>query len=404
MGNKAAILIVGGGILQISAVIKAKELGYVTYVTDLKPNAPAFSEADHCVVLSTRDIEGHKKLALELKEKANLKGVYTQGTDVEVTVAETAKYVGLPGISPEAARNCNNKYLTRKKLEEVGINRPKFELVKGKEELLKAIEKIGLPVIIKPLDNSASRGIKRIDSMEEIDEVYEEALKHRVFDEAILVEEFLKGVEYSVDTVVWDGKVYPAGISDREFDFSKGYALQTGSITPSLLPENIQKEMYDVMQKAATAVGVDKGAFKGDLIVVDNKVLIIEVTARTSGGFDSQYRKPYSFGIDILKATIDIACGKPLDFYDLVPKWVKWSKTFTKFHAPGKIKKINGVEEVLKDPNVKNVFFTAKEGDVIKGYKHCADRTNHIIATGNTLEELNATVSKVLNTLDIEVE
>ena len=66
------------------------------------------------------------------------------------------------------------------------------------------------------------------------------------------------------------------------------------------------------MERAAFALGVDNGAFKGDLIISDGKPRIIEVTARTSGGFDSQYRKPYSFGIDILKATIDIAAGKDL--------------------------------------------------------------------------------------------
>ena len=98
--------------------------------------------------------------------------------------------------------------------------------------------------------------------------------------------------------------------------------------------------MYEVMQKAASAIGVDKGAFKGDLILVKNKVKIIEVTARTSGGYDSQYRKPYSFGIDMLKATIDIAVGKELDFRDIVPRWAKWSKTLSVFPKPGKIKKI----------------------------------------------------------------
>ena len=55
--------------------------------------------------------------------------------------------------------------------------------------------------------------------------------------------------------------------------------------------------MYDLMENAAGALGVTSGAFKGDLVLVDGKPRIIEVTARTSGGFDSQYRKPYSFGI-----------------------------------------------------------------------------------------------------------
>lgn len=404
MPSKPSILIVGGGLLQVVAVEKAKSLGYITYVTDMNKNAPALKVADYPVILSSKDIEGHKKLAKELKASGNLKGVYTQGTDVEFTVAEAAYYAGLPGIRPEAAKNCNNKYLMRTKLKEAGIRKPRFECVQDKSKVRETVKKIGLPAVIKPFDNSASRGLKIIYDISEAEGAFEDAVRNCFYDKMALVEEFLRGEEYSVDTVIWKNKLYPAGISDREFDRSGGYAVQTGSRTPSLLSETLQQQMYELMQKAADILGVDKGALKGDLIVVEGEPFIIEVTARTSGGFDSQYRKPYSFGIDIIKATIDIACGLELDFFDLIPKWNKWSKTFTKFHPPGKIKKISGINEALSIPNIRNIFITAKEGDIVEGFKHCAHRTNHIIAVGNTLEQLNRAVTQCLNTVSIEVE
>jgi len=158
------------------------------------------------------------------------------------------------------------------------------------------------------------------------------------------------------------------------------------------------------MQRAATAVGVDKGAFKGDLIVVNGKPRIIEVTARTSGGFDSQYRKPYSFGIDLIKATIDIAVGKKLDFLDIVPRWFKWSKTFSIFPKPGKIIKIDGIEEAKKISGVKNIFITAKENDIIPDYVHSATRVNHIIIVGKTLHDLNELQEKVKNTIRYQIK
>ena len=158
------------------------------------------------------------------------------------------------------------------------------------------------------------------------------------------------------------------------------------------------------MQKAASAIGVDKGAFKGDLILVKNKVKIIEVTARTSGGFDSQYRKPYSFGIDMLKATIDIAVGKELDFRDIVPRWTKWSKTFSVFPKPGKIKKISGIKTAKKIPGVKDIFIIADKGDIVGDYRHSASRVNFVNIVSNTFENLTVIEKMVRKTIRYEME
>ena len=157
------------------------------------------------------------------------------------------------------------------------------------------------------------------------------------------------------------------------------------------------------MQKAALAIGVDKGAFKGDLILIKNKPKIIEVTARTSGGYDSQYRKPYSFGIDMLKATIDIAVGKELDFRDIVPRWAKWSKTFSVFPKPGKIKKISGIKMAKKIPGVKDIFILANKGDIVSDYTHSANRVNFINIVSDTFENLEVIEKMVRKTISYEM-
>ena len=297
---KPSLLIISAGILQVPAILKAKKLGYHTIVTDQNPKSPGFSHCDEKVYLSTKDIEGHELLAKKLKKSKNLVGVYTQGTDVEYTVAKAAKAAGLPGIDPEVARKCNDKIMMRKLFKSKNVEKMKFQGASNYNQALSAVKKIGFPCIIKPDDNSGSRGITIIKSLSAVKKAFDEAIEGCYHRKEVIIEEFLKGVEYSVDTIVWDGIVYPCGISDRTFLKSSKYRIQSGSLTPSLLPSSIQHEMYEVMQKAASAIGVDKGAFKGDLILVKNKVKIIEVTARTSGGYDSQYRKPYSFGIDML--------------------------------------------------------------------------------------------------------
>jgi len=404
------LLIIGGGILQVPAVDVAHSMGLKVIVADKSLDAPAMKNADVKAQLSTKDIEGTIKYAKAFAENSekgyNLVGVYTQGCDVEVTVAEVAAALGLPGIDVESAHCCNNKIKMRERLGKHNIAGPKFEFADNYEDAKEKALKIGYPLVVKSTDNSASRGVRIIDSEAQLKDACEEAQKYCFYDSRILLEEFLVGDEYSVDTVVYDNILYPGGISDREFDktsdLSKEFAIQTGSLTPSRLPEEMQEKMYDLMADAAKAMGVDKGAFKGDLIICDGEPKVIEITARLSGGFDSQYRKPYSFGINLIKATMDIAIGNPLDFRDLVPKWVKFSKTTSPFPKAGKITAIKGLDEVKNLPGVKNVIMNVKEGDIVEDYKHCANRVGYIIITGDSYEQLKEREKKALETLVIE--
>lgn len=402
--KKKAILIVGAGVLQIAAVKKARELGYFVYITDLDEKAPAVNYADKFFKLSTKDIEGHMRLAKELKKANKIAAVYTQGCDVEYTVAMAAKAAGLSGIKPEAALNCNDKIRMRTILNKKGVDFVKFATAKNEKQAVKAAKKVGFPCVMKPADNSASRGLKVLHNESEVEETFKKALKKCFHRREIIIEKFLKGPEYSVDTIIYKGRMYPAGISDRRFRPIEKYSVQIGSLTPSLLSEEIQSKMYKLMDNAAKALCVNNGAFKGDLVLVNGRPKIIEVTARTSGGFDSQYRKPYSFGIDLLKATMDIATGKPLDPVDLIPKWVKWSKTTTVFPKPGIIKEIKGMEELKKIKGVKNIFQFLKVGDEVKPYKHCASRVNAIVIVADTYDELNKLEERVQKTLKIETE
>lgn len=399
------IMIIGGGILQIPALKKAKELHLKTYLTDGNEQCLAKDHADFFYKVSTKDPEGNAKLATELRRAGKIMAVYTQGTDVEYTVAYAAQKAGLPGINPQAALNCNDKIRMRETLSGHGIEDVKFTKAKTIEELKMAIKKVGFPCYLKPADNCGSRGVARLIDDKDLENVFKEAIESCYLRKEILVESEIPGQEYSVDTVLYQGKLYPAGISDRVFLEKEKYAVQSGSRTPSLLPETIQSQMYGVMEKAARVLGVTDGAFKGDLVLDENnKVKIIEVTARTSGGFDAQLRKPLSFGIDIIKATVDIACGYPLNPTDLVPKWIKWSSTISAFPEPGIVSDIIGIDELKKMKGVHEVIMLVKIGDIIEPYTDCVRRTNHIISSADTLEDLLALEKKILNTLIIKTK
>lgn len=402
---KKGVLIVSGGILQKYALKKAKDLDLFTYLVDASEQCLARDYADKFFKISTKDFKKIAQLAVELRNEKKIHAVYTQGADVEYSVAYAAKKANLPGIDPEAALNCNNKARMRRILYKNNIDQTKFASAKTLNELKEAVKKVGFPCYVKPIDNSASRGITRLTNFDNLEAAFNEAMSSCFLDKEIIVEAEIVGEEYSVDTVIFKKKLFPAGISDRIFLKKKAYAVQSGSRTPSLLPEKIQSKMYEVMENAARALGVTDGAFKGDLALDRNgNIRIIEVTARTSGGFDSQLRKPLSFGIDIIKATIDIALGRSLDPLDLIPKWVKWSSTISSFPKPGKIKKILGLNKLKKIKGVHEVIVQSKIGDIIKPYTDSAKRIIHITSSADTLENLIKLEKRILSTLIIKTE
>jgi len=394
------LLIIGGGVLQQQTLIECNKLGLGKILVDMNPqcfcarsylfNSDYFIEAD---IKNKELVLSQTKKWLRKHRDVKIVGVYTQGCDAAVTVAYVAKRLGLPSIGDEVAFRTNDKVAMRLSLKKTGVRQP---VIYTKDY------EICYPCVVKAVDNCASRGITIVNSVNEFPKAIKNA-KDNSSDHTFLIEEFIDGKEYSVDTIVYKGVVYPGGISDRVFLDKNEYAIQDGSMTPSLLSEEIQKMMYWVMQDCANALGVKWGALKGDLIVNNGHVYVLEVTARLSGGFDSQFRKPYSYGINLIKATIDLACGKPLDFSDLIPKWVKFSQTFTVFPKPGILKEIIGEEELRRIPGIRQVFITKHIGQLIE-YKTCADRVIHIIACEDTYEKLQETIRKARETIRFVTE
>jgi biotin carboxylase len=395
---KEGILIIGGGLLQIPALQRAKEMGYTTHLTDMSSSCAAQPFCDYFYEIDINDFSKTANLAKDLSDKDLISGVYTQGTDAEYTVAYAADKANLFSIGAEVARKCKNKILMREALRDGGVESVNFRKASSFDECVDAAEQVGYPLFIKPSDNSASRGITRVENSDKLNEAYISAREALLTESEVLLESEIVGSEHSVDCVLFNGVLYPAGISDRVFLEKEVFAVQTESVTPSTLPSEIQDKMFKKMERAALAIGVKNGAFKGDLLVdLDGNIRIIEVTARTSGGYDSQYRKPLSFGIDIIKATIDIAMGKMLDFKDLVPKYSLRSKTYSLMPAPGKIIAIEGLDEARGIEGVHKIIVTKEVGESIEEYKDCSIRTNFITIsapTSNKLEQIQALVEK----------
>jgi biotin carboxylase len=382
-----AILIVCGGLLQVPAVPIAHGLGLKVVMTDANPQAAAMRLADEPVVLSIYDAPGHVRLVDDLKRRYNLRGVFAEGADVEVTVATAAAHAGLPGIPVEAALNTKHKARTRLAFDRAGLPNPAWAEVRSLEEAEAAARRIGLPLMVKAIDNSASRGTSRLDEMSALPAALDAARAGSTTGTALL-EECYTGPEQSVE-ILFDeqGRTHRLNIVDRPFDISSGYAIELGHVNPTALGEAERDALFAITERAAEATGVRFGAFKADTIWTDDGPRILEVTARLSGGFDCQWTTPLSSGRNFIRAAMCLAVGMPVDPADLTHWWNRHAVAWVAFPEPGRVVDIGNVDEVLRMTGIAQVFLRVGSGDVIQPYRDCGARPAFVIAVGDTREE-----------------
>jgi biotin carboxylase len=393
------ILIVGAGLLQVPAIEQARERGLRVAVTDRDPGAAGFALADETFVLDTKDVAGHVALARELAARGDLKAVFTEGADVEITVAAAARAVGLPGIDPEAARTCNDKAAFRRRCTQAGLPVPRFEEVGDLAAGQTALAHVGVPAIVKPLDSSASRGTRKIHSAAELEDALEDALRFSSTGTA-LIEECLQGPEQSVETIVADGVHLRCNIVDRPFAFDP-FPIEVGHDNPTALGEAEQDSLYALVELSARAVGIDMGAAKADTMWTTRGPVVLEMTARLSGGFHCQATSPLAHGTNDIKAAMDLALGLPLDPADVTPTRHRHALCRSLFPPPGLITEVAGVEEALALPGVEQVLLRMNVGDEIPSYRNCVDRPCFVITSGDTRAEALTAFARAQETIAI---
>ena len=408
--SKEYFWVIGGGILQVPLIKEANDLNLQTLVTDGNPNCECIGLCDLFFELDIFDIDGHIKLYEDRIKKLdiNILGVLAAGIDAHQTMAYLNKYLKLPGVSPEVSNLVSNKDLFRDKMVELGLEVPAFASISRNDlpNLEKICKKIGFPLIIKNTSSSGSRGTKIFyeSDPKEMERIALEAISVSRSKKA-LIESFWHGTEHTVETIFdINGKFHRCFITDRHFDKSNGYALETGLTHPSQLSLDDQESMYKLAENAARLFNINIGAAKFDMILTDSGPKIIEMTVRLSGGFDCQYLVPAATGKNILKTAILTAIGKPFKKQYLTDNLKRFAVSESIWPQKGKIKEISGLSKAKKIKGYENIFFRYDLGDVVEDYTDCTKRVCFIIASGDSINDARNAMSSIKNSVTILIE
>lgn len=399
---------IGGGVLQEPLICEARALGYNILVTDAAENCVCAHLADIFYAVDIFDIDAHLTLATELSKKHEIVGVLAAGIDAPVTMSRLAEHLGLPGVSSLISETVHYKSKFRDFCKVNGIETPHYKVLGANDlsTLPEILDTFDLPFIIKNVDSSGSRGTKIFytrDNQEEL-RIAKEAIEYSKSD-TFLVESVWLGQECTVETL-YDihGKFHECFITDRIFDYSTGYPIEKGLVSPSQLSNSAQSECFELAERVANKLGIKIGAAKFDMIYTEDGPRIIEMTTRLSGGFDCQYVVPLASGKNIMGAAILTACGGEFPSEFLVDRKNLYAITLSHWPENGEILEVKGTQEALQLPGIEHVFFRKTVGDVVEGFKNCVDRVSFIIATGATLLEAEKNAQRAHDKIELRIQ
>lgn len=383
--DKKSILVFGLGFLQRSLIARCKAKGLFTIGIDPCADAVCKDEVDVFKVVGGQDYEK----TLDVAKRYNVAGVITTATDKPlVMMARVAETLRLPFYSVETAQWSTDKYQMKQRFMLGGVPHAKGKLVKNVDDA----EGLTFPVIVKPRDNSGSRGVKLCGDRHELRECIDEALAFSHLD-TVLVEELIEGQEYSIESIHYDGKTKVIQFTEKKTtDFP--YNVELGHIQPAILSDEVKEEIRTIIERIARALDFNNCGSHTELKIGPRGITVIETSPRFGGDFITSTLVPLSTGLNIDDMLIDISTGVSLSDDDLVPTRHRCSGVLFLSLPEGKIEKIGDLDELKTIKGLHSHYLGLKEGDVVRRIKNSLDRYGDAVFVADTREELESEMER----------
>ena len=416
MKDKKSILVFGVGPLQQSIINRAKLMGLYTVGIDPCEDAICRNDVDAFEVVGGQDYEG----TCAVVEKHGIDAIVTAATDKPlVMMARIAEKYGFPFFSVVTAQWSTDKFQMKQRFELGDVPHARGILLRSEDIVnlklrrnpSKIDSKIGgndfvidfseisgqrpsqelhFPVIVKPRDNSGSRGVKLCRTKEELEQSMTEALEYSKLD-SVLVEEFIDGPEYSIEGLHYDGKSEVIQFTEKKTtEFP--YNVELGHIQPANISEENKHKIREIVAKIGKTLKFENCPSHTELKINERGIFVIETSPRLGGDYITSTLTPLSTGINMEDQLLHIALGENVDTQS--GRVAKASGVCFLNLPCGKVTAIDpAINEVSTWPNVYNFATWLKVGDEIHPITSSLNRYGQFIVKGGTRE-------KVVSSLD----
>ncbi len=258
------------------------------------------------------------------RDRYDIAGVYAVGETLVEPTGLLADALGLPSPGLRATRACRSKYLQRWYLPEFS---PASVVLPPAARATFTAADVSFPAVVKPASRHSSSGVETVRDPAELRAQLDAYLPH----ETVLVEEKVTGQEFSVESLVQDGRVVFASVTRKE-------TTESGTRTFVELSHSVPNELDGVneiildanrrmLERLAFGCGIAHAEWRVD---DTGRAYLMEVAARTPGdGLSILYS--LATGAPMEPELIRIALGEPASY----PAPRRYARQVYLEHEPG---------------------------------------------------------------------
>ena len=261
----------------------AESLGIDLVVASEQP--PPFEMGDRYLEIDCSDPRTAALQLTEMGDEVRIDGVVAADDSGVLVAALAGTTLGLAANPPGAATASRDKFLMRRMLAKGEVPQPEFSLLRHDD--LPASD-ISYPIVVKPINRSASQGVIRVDHPTRLGEAVER-VRQIIGDGApLLVEGYVDGPEIAVEGLLTDGELTVLAVFDKPDSRTGPFFPETIFVTPSRLPDSIQTETLRIAEAATQSLGLKQGPVHIEMRIEQGRPQIIELAARSIGGLCSR--------------------------------------------------------------------------------------------------------------------
>lgn len=312
-----------------------------------------------------------------------------------LTAAAIREYFAIPGLSVAQTYLFTNKIRQRAALTAAKVPGPKWISGREPSEFAALLKDLKPPYIIKPADSAGSRGVHKFASLQEFQTLFPEAKRFSKSGE-VIVEEFVSGIEYSVESITIDGQTYVLAISER-FKIHETSAKEIVSIN---YDSSLSRTIAAAVDRAVKALGLKDGPTHSEVIVdTRGEVSIVEIACRGGGFLVCDGLASGASGYDLSDAIVKQAASIPVE-----PPQVNSRKFVCLRYVHGRkgyLRSVSGVEDISDRQTYVKIL--ASPGEQVKDPVNDGDRIALIKVVAETQSEARSRAEAVERRISFDI-
>lgn len=372
------LMLLGGLRYLLPVIESAHKLGYYVITCDYLPDNIAHKYSDEYHNVSIIDKEAVLALAKELQ----IDGIMSFAVDPGVvTAAYVQEQMGLPAFGPyESVCILQNKDRFRNFLTQHDFNVPKAKGFASIEDAMAEKYWYPWPVIVKPTDSAGSKGVTKVDRLEDLRPALEVAFAHSL-SKRVIVEEFIEkaGCSSDTDSFSVDGELKFVSFSAQRFDEHAPNPYTPSAYSwPSTMTTEQEAELTSEIQRLLKLLGMRTSIYNIETRVGTNgKPYIMEVSPRGGGNRLAEMLR-FATGVDLITNAVRAAVGDEVVAVEQKPYNGHWAEVILHTDKDGIFNHLLIKPEAVNAKIVETDLWV-KKGDSIHAFKGANDAIGTLV-------------------------